>query len=484
MDAFIKKLMKRYGVHPSNVTIVDDNACSELSAALFQLNSPTAESSIFSRGSRSNPRNSSDPDRPCRWSNITEDMNDLHIAKSLLSNLRLRCFDRSVSSPSTVSSFSSTLNTQHSIAVSDQRRMKAISSESDTTSPYQDISSNNNDRFASTFAGNNRNLSINQSNSGWKHRLLRNDFLSFAVNVDVGPGMNRLHRKIGGRYGRKSCKDNIIGDHSLSAEEEEEDIESGGDDTSENSIDILEGIQVDRDCRKDLQSNSSLDKCPVSITSISKKKGLGSSADMTDTTYEMDSSDQSFLECNKLVSGHQAPRLPRRKISQEKLRSLTSFLSSNRSMDDIRDRDNNLKSNASFDIIAAAANQKQWLVARNSPLDTFPLITSTSQILGADTREDQKQTRKKKDTSGSSNDDHRSYEKINWLGNRGTGSKDRDRTRLGRAKRLHNALGPMAPMFVTGDNRAASTSRSRRSSCRSDTNSNENVTKVKEQQLL
>ena len=88
------------------------------------------------------------------------------------------------------------------------------------------------------------------------------------------------------------------------------------------------------------------------------KKGFGSSAEMTEATFDMDVSFESSLECGKsasnthtsvLAGNNQPPKPPQRKISQEKLQSLELFMSYKSSFGEVWDESKQQKKNASFD---------------------------------------------------------------------------------------------------------------------------------------
>lgn len=124
---------------------------------------------------------------------------------------------------------------------------------------------------------------------------------------------------------------------------------------SEHSINVLEAILEDSTHNKDhYNRDRSNEKFFYSLD----RKGFGSSAEITDTTYDMDDSYQSIFEYNTHVSNehtskNQAPKAPQRKISQDKLQSLDMFLSYNSSFAKISDT-----SNASFDV-AVVTTPKQ-----------------------------------------------------------------------------------------------------------------------------
>ncbi|MGK3743141.1 MAG: hypothetical protein ACI90V_009997 [Bacillariaceae sp.] len=420
MDSFMEFLLRKHDVNSSDVTIVDDKACPELSSALFQLNKPnTAYSSPHTNGNNASASASanSNANKKCRWSNITDDMNDLRIAKRNLTDLR-----RSWSIPFITST-------------------SASSSIGGVSQPYN----------RSSFP----NDSYNHSNAGWNDNALWDDVSSisktFKSRVD--------------KMQQQEDSDDDGDDTMIDAEGEEED--TGSDDIdeneniSENSIDILEDFLEDWAVRKDLDSNSNSNS---NSNSKSKTKKLSSSSscavcdesDATASTYDMENSYQSFLDYNKLVSNihsvtnlnHQAPKLPQRKISQDKLRSLSSFLSSDSSLqhaeEDQYDSSSNCsaKSNASFGgtqpkmtAVVSVSEQDSGRSGKSSPFNILPFIKNAAQIVSTNTKKKKTHMKKKKDASNKK-------QKQPIIPAYGGGAKSNDSVRI---QRLREALGPMAP---------------------------------------
>lgn len=97
--------------------------------------------------------------------------------------------------------------------------------------------------------------------------------------------------------------------------------EIGGSNHSLTIKDVFADYTYEKDREKTLSSYGSF--C---------KKGFGSSAEMTEATFDMDESFESTLEYGSihtsvLTGNNQAPKPPQRKISQEKLQSLNAFMS-------------------------------------------------------------------------------------------------------------------------------------------------------------
>lgn len=404
MESYIQTLLNSSGVASSDVTIVDDNASIELSTALNLLSSDSTSSNSASK--------------PCRWSNITEDMNDLRIAKRILFDLRRpRPMQSALNHPQSAPSLlrgGENFQQKHNFDFGNTSSGNALVGLS------RIASANHDHRFNSSFPGNHPKP-INRSNAGWDDNSLWKDATSLH-NMNF-PAKDNL---------QEISETNIINDDDTLTTGEDAGYDDD-DDISETSIDILDDILEDWVVRKDLDSTSSIEKGSSSSSQMLKPKKFGSSADMTDTTDEMDSSYpdssyQSILDYSKLVSNHraQAPRLPQRKISQEKLRSLSSFLNSSSSLEG-----GNVQSNKNSDFLLFSANGE-----RRTPSNLLPLIDTASQIVAAGAR--RRRRRKPVELKP---------KEVNGEKEAPSSPSNRDLDSYERARRLRDALGPMAPTF-------------------------------------
>ncbi|OEU13856.1 hypothetical protein FRACYDRAFT_242207 [Fragilariopsis cylindrus CCMP1102] len=400
MDSFMEFLLRKHDINSSDVTIVDDKACPELSAALFQLNKPNTASSsphTTTTGNNASVGANTNANKKCRWSNITDDMNDLRIAKRNLTDLR--------------------------------RSWSILTSTSASTSLVGGMSPPYN---RSSFS----NDSFNRSNAGWNDNALWDDASSISKTFKTRIDNIQL---------QEDSDDNDDNDVMIDAEREEVDTRSDDKDVvGETSIDILENFLEDWAVRKDLHSNSETQKLSSSSFSDCEDE---SSGELTASTYDMEKSYQSFY--NKLVSNihsvanlnHQAPKLPQRKISQDKLRSLSSFLGSNSSLQNVEEEQNDgnsnvsTNSNASFDgtkptmtAVVSASDQDSETSGKISPFNILPFIKTASQIVAVNTK-------KKKDASSKE-------QKQRIIPPYGGDAKSNDSMRI---QRLREALGPMAP---------------------------------------
>lgn len=393
-------LLRKHDINSSDVTIVDDKACPELSAALFQLNKPNTASSsphTTTTGNNTSVGANTNANKKCRWSNITDDMNDLRIAKRNLIDLR--------------------------------RSWSILTSTSASTSLVGGMSPPYN---CPSFP----NDSFNRSNAGWNDNALWDDASSISKTFKTRIDNIQL---------QEESDDNDDNDVMIDAEREEVDTRSDDKDVvGETSIDILENFLEDWAVRKDLHSSSETQK--LSSTSFSDCEDE-SSRELTASTYDMEESYQSFY--NKLVSNihsvanlnHQAPKLPQRKISQDKLRSLSSFLGSNSSLQNVEEDQNdgnsnvNANSNASFGgtkptmtAVVSASDQDSGTSGKISPFNILPFIKTASHIVAVNTK-------KKKDASSKE-------QKQRIIPPYGGDAKSNDSMRI---QRLREALGPMAP---------------------------------------
>lgn len=114
MDSFMVHLLRKHDVDLSDVTIVDDNASLEWSAALFLL-SQLATTSSSPSGSICSDTTNNATNKPCRWSNITDDAYDLRIANRIVSDMRW-----SLSSQSTTSTSASTSQSKSNVDINNQ----------------------------------------------------------------------------------------------------------------------------------------------------------------------------------------------------------------------------------------------------------------------------------------------------------------------------------------------------------------------------
>lgn len=406
MDTYIQTLLNSSGIDSSDVTIVDDNASIELSTTLNLLSSDSTSSN--------------NANKPCRWSNITEDMNDLRIAKRILFDLhRPRPMQSTLNHPQSAPSLLRGVECFQQKHNSDFGNYNANASSGNALVGLSRIASAKRDhRFNSSFPGNHPKPT-NRSNAGWDDNSIWNDATSLQ-NMNFPPKANL----------QEISETNIInndGDDDTLATGDDTGYDDD-DDISETSIDILDDILEDWVVRKDLDSTSSIEKGSSSLSQMLKPSKFGSSADMTDTTYEMNSSYQSILDYSKLVSDHraQAPRLPQRKISQEKLRSLSSFLHSNSSLEGGSEH-----SNKNSDFLLFSANGE-----RRSPSKILPLIDTASQIVAAGTRRRRRRKPVELKPKETNSEKEGSSNPIN-----------RDLDSYERARRLRDALGPMAPTF-------------------------------------
>ena len=400
MDSFMEFLLRKHDINSSDVTIVDDKACPELSAALFQLNKPNTASSsphTTTTGNNASVGANTNANKKCRWSNITDDMNDLRIAKRNLTDLR--------------------------------RSWSILTSTSASTSLVGGMSPPYN---RPSFP----NDSFNRSNAGWNDNALWDDASSISKTFKTRIDNIQL---------QEDSDDNDDNDVIIDAEREEVDTRSDDKDVvGETSIDILENFLEDWAVRKDLHSNSETQKLSSSSSSDCEDE---SSGELTASTYDMEKSYQSFY--NKLVSNihsvanlnHQAPKLPQRKISQDKLRSLSSFLGSNSSLQNVEEDQNDgnsnvsANSNASFGgtkptmtAVVSACDQDSETSGKISPFNILPFIKTASKIVAVNTK-------KKKDASSKE-------QKQRIIPPYGGDAKSNDSMRI---QRLREALGPMAP---------------------------------------
>jgi hypothetical protein len=323
-------LLRKHDINSSDVTIVDDKACPELSAALFQLNKPNTASSsphTTTTGNNATVGANTNANKKCRWSNITDDMNDLRIAKRNLTDLR--------------------------------RSWSILTSTSASTSLVGGMSPPYN---RPSFP--NDSDSFNRSNAGWNDNALWDDASSISKTFKTRIDNIQL---------QEDSDDNDDNDVMIDAEREEVDTRSDDNDVvGETSIDILENFLEDWAVRKDLHSNSETKKLSSSSSSDCEDE---SSGELTASTYDMEKSYQSFY--NKLVSNihsvanlnHQAPKLPQRKISQDKLRSLSSFLGSNSSLQNVEEDQNDGNSNVSANSNASFGGTKPTMTAVVSACD-------------------------------------------------------------------------------------------------------------------
>jgi hypothetical protein len=391
-------LLRKHDIHSSDVTIVDDKACPELSAALFQLHKPNiASSSSHTPGNNASVGVNTNANKKCRWSNVTNDMNDLRIAKRNLTDLR-----RSWSIPS-------------------------ITSTSASTSIVGGMSQPYNRSFP--------NDSFSRSNACWNDNALWDDVSSISKTYKSRIDKMQLQ------------EDSDDDDDDAMIDAEREEVDTGSDDENENenvsetSIDILENFLEDWAVRKDLHNNSKTQKLSSSSSCASDESSVG---ELTASTYDMENSYQSFLDYNKLVSNihsHQAPKLPQRKISQDKLRSLSSFLSSNSSLQHVREDQNDSNSNVSANgnasfggtkptmtAVVSASDQDSGTSGKISPFNILPFIKTATQIVAVNTK-------KTKDSSNKK-------QKQRIIPPCGGDAKYNESMRI---QRLREALGPMAP---------------------------------------